>query len=79
MKRVVTELTIMPDYGEIYADGNIEVSVSDIGGGLFVSVVQSDDNGICEIQINPKQWSQLRMAIDEMFMAVKNIDNGGTE
>jgi hypothetical protein len=66
----ITQLTVVPEEKPIFSEQATTVTIQDDSGGEFVVVEQAyADYG--KIAIDPKEWPDLRAAIDQMVKECK--------
>ena len=66
-----TQMTILPEGEPIFAESAIKLTIRDDAAGEFLEVATLGDD--CEagtILIDPREWPQLREAIDAMMAEI---------
>jgi hypothetical protein len=66
----ITQLTVVPDDEPIFSEQTTTVTIVDESGGEFVVIEQSHEP-YGKIAIDPKEWPDLRAAIDQMVKECK--------
>ena len=66
MQTRIVKVMVAPEGASLFDLGVIFLEIDDESGGEFVKVTQNVRDGDAEITIDPKDWRQLREAIDDM-------------
>lgn len=69
----VTQVTVLPVNAPVFHDMVTRISITDEGGGEYVSVEQSESQG--EIKITAEEWPELKKQIDRMICRCRDRNN----
>lgn len=66
-----TQMTLLPEGEPIFSEQAIVLTIDDEAAGEFLKISQHDDQAKPgEIRIDPREWPQLREAIDAMMAEI---------
>ena len=71
MQQRITQITLAPEGGQIFAEGNYTITATDEGGGEFIEVAELQSADAPKIRIDKSDWSSLRAAIDRMMGEIR--------
>jgi hypothetical protein len=63
----IVKVMVAPEGANLFDLGVIFLEIDDESGGEYVKVTQNVRDGDAEITIEPKEWPQLRAAIDDVM------------
>lgn len=66
-----TELTITAEGEPIFSERGFTVKIDDEGGGEFITVRENDAATTGGIRLDPKEWSELRTAIETLLDGIQ--------
>lgn len=72
-RMLCTTLTILPEGGSLLDDVSTAVSMTDAGGGAYVTVTQVRD-ATHTLLIDPQEWPHIRDAVDRMLGWVEDLE-----
>ena len=64
---------VLPDGDPIFSERATTITICDESGGEFVEVEQGGAPGFGKIAINPKEWPELKSAIDRMVSECSEV------
>lgn len=68
----ITRIVVQNPNESIYAESTTTIEIDDMGGGEFVVLNQTSEDGSENmISINPDEWPTIRKAVDQMVKACK--------
>ena len=71
MQQRITQITLAPEGGQIFDEGNYTITATDEGGGEFIEVAEMQGDDTPKIRIDKSDWSSLRAAIDRMMGEIR--------